>query len=625
MGVLLVPAAIWFTLSVVPEFTFAGVAKKIGISSSAKPKAVTDKKTDQNVDGAMKVPRSASAVGINLGGIAFWDPSILTVDLFKMAGGADGEKAASSSWLTQCSWADTCGKIPQGGGTWNTLEQDKLILDEFGWIKQLPAQNDPNVGYRRVSALIPNGANQGMPAGKYIVTYDGDGVIEYGLGGTKNVTESRPGRDVVDAPDTKDRHELLITIAKTNPANYIRNIKVFQPGGFCNSSATKTVVKATDCTDGSYIPFEQYNASTSPFNPAYVDKLKGLRVLRFMDLGKTNDNPVSQWTERDKVKDAFWTSPVGIPYRAMVLLAKETNSDPWINVPTRASDEYIQKMAAVVKQTLGKNQVVYFEYTNEAWNGAFWITGQYLESKGKAKWNPNAKTGAELYDLRMNYYAYRSSQMCTMIKTVFGADANKVKCVYAGQAAVAWWLDNGLKCPFAAAELGKECGRFHDVIAIAPYFGGEIGGDAYKTKVATWLTQPDGGLASLFNELNTTSLAESVKWIQEDKKVADAWGLPLVAYEGGQHLVDYSQSNTALQDLFTKANHDPRMGELYTKYLNAWKDNGGQTFVTFSYVAGDSKWGYWGALQTIFETSSAKWDAVKNFSKIPCWWTNCQQ
>ncbi len=45
MGVLLVPAAIWFTLSVVPEFTFAGVAKKIGISSSAKP--VVDKKTDE--------------------------------------------------------------------------------------------------------------------------------------------------------------------------------------------------------------------------------------------------------------------------------------------------------------------------------------------------------------------------------------------------------------------------------------------------------------------------------------------------------------------------------------------------------------------------------------------------
>lgn len=60
--------------------------------------------------------------------------------------------------------------------------------------------------------------------------------------------------------------------------------------------------------------------------------------------------------------------------------------------------------------------------------------------------------------------------------------------------------------------------------------------------------------------------------------------MDLIAYEGGQGLVDFktSKDNEHPNPLLYAANRDPRMAGLYTQFLEGWKAAGGQLFMHYS-------------------------------------------
>jgi hypothetical protein len=99
--------------------------------------------------------------------------------------------------------------------------------------------------------------------------------------------------------------------------------------------------------------------------------------------------------------------------------------------------------------------------------------------------------------------------------------------------------------------------------------------------------------------METKALPESIKWIAGQKKIADKYGLKLVCYEAGQHMVGVGggENSEAMTKLFHTANAHPRMGEIYAKYLKAWQDAGGDMFCNFSSIGAWSKWGSWGVMQ----------------------------
>ena len=136
-----------------------------------------------------------------------------------------------------------------------------------------------------------------------------------------------------------------------------------------------------------------------------------------------------------------------------------------------------------------------------------------------------------------------------------------------------------------------------DVLAIAPYISfmvphADENGLNDRT-VSTW------NLEQLFKYLNAVSLPESIQWVKNSKKVADQYGLKLVAYESGQHLVGVAgaENNEKLNDLLYRANADERMGDIYSKSLMKWAQLGGDLTCSFNSVGGWSKWGSWGLLQ----------------------------
>ncbi len=239
----------------------------------------------------------------------------------------------------------------------------------------------------------------------------------------------------------------------------------------------------------------------------------------------------------------------------------------------------------------------------------------------------------------------RLVQVCNIVKSEFGADANRVQCVANTQAANPGATDVVLNCPYAQSTLGQPCYKFIDAVAIAPYVGWYIGTGATASIMSTWYSDADGGLAKLFQELTGTdanngqsltaplvsagtkapggALAMAQSWIVAQKAVASKYGLPLYAYEGGQGMVP-AAGDAKMLSLMTAANRDPRMGAAYIKMMNQWKAAGGATFVFFGDVGGYGPGGFWGLHESQFDTTAPKWVAATQWRDTQaCWWAGC--
>lgn len=154
-----------------------------------------------------------------------------------------------------------------------------------------------------------------------------------------------------------------------------------------------------------------------------------------------------------------------------------------------------------------------------------------------------------------------------------------------------------------------------DALAIAPYVTMCIGP---KTKpdaatVAAWTVE------QVLDHAETKALPEAVGWIRTQKEIAAKYGLQLIAYEAGQHLVGVGggENNEAMTQLFHAANRHPRMGALYTKYLDAWRDAGGGLMCIFSSTGPWSKWGSWGLTEYLDEGENGqpKYKAVLEWNR----------
>jgi hypothetical protein len=196
-------------------------------------------------------------------------------------------------------------------------------------------------------------------------------------------------------------------------------------------------------------------------------------------------------------------------------------------------------------------------------------------------------------------------QIFQIWEQVFGGRSRLIR-VLAWQAAGGeYWTDHML---LGQQDAGKNC----DALAIAPYisFMPSPSNDRLKPDtVAQW------SVDRLLDYVETNSLPECLGWMQVQKAVAEKYRLPLICYEAGQHLVGVGggENHEALTKLLIAANRHPRMGGLYTRYLDAWRDVGGDLLCLFSSVASSSKWGSWGLLEGADETSSPKFDAVQKW------------
>lgn len=525
----------------------------------------------------------ASPLGTNLDGVLDWSSSYNFVDAMKQ----------SREWITQ----------NPGAGIWDTGDEACLDLDAYGNLRSLapvlanPGCSAPN--YTAVATLFFFGDFAGhYPSGQYLVTWEGTASISYDFAATRNAALSAPGRDVLDV-DANDGGWMLRfdAIDANDPP---RNLHVWMPG------------------------WDERTGPSQRFHPDFLAHVARYRALRFMDWMQTNNSGQQEFADRPLPESIRWTLDGGVPAEIVVELANRLEADPWFNMPHRASDDYVARFAALVHRYLGAHRRVYVEYSNEVWNGMFSQSG-YAEAMGTAAYG---NVGAP-FERLLNWHGQRTAEVCDLWKAAWGADAGRITCVLGAQGANAWTQAQAADCPLWTA--GAPCsGHGIEAVAIAPYFGGYLGDPATQGTVAGW------SLDTLFAELANGgelpggpaggALVEPREAIDAHRVAAQARGLRLLAYEGGQHLVGYygAENNDALTALLTGANRDPRMGGMYASYLADWRDHGGELFMHFSASGTYSKWGSWGAAEYIDGTPAPKHQALLDFiAANPCWWPGC--
>jgi hypothetical protein len=524
-----------------------------------------------------------SAMGINLGAVSYYT----------------SEQPFINSFLTSERW------ITHSDATWDTKEEKYLNLDANGWPITLNSVNEPTAQqFNSLGVLfllgMPDTANGIYPAGQYIVLYDGQGTLNYGFDAA--LVRRSQGRDVINVTPTNNG--INLRIVATDPrhtGNYLRNIRVV-------TAANEAAAKAGQI-----------------FNPAFLKLIQNFRALRFMDWFQTNGSTLASWTDRPIPTHAFFGTSKGVPIEIAVQLSNAVSADAWMNVPVMADDNFIRQMAALVHRQLGSTQKIYVELSNEVWNFSF-SQAKYAASKGQALW-PTQPSGHGGYEYNRQWYGMRTAQMCDIWRSVWRSDPRLV-CVLGAQMAWSFTATEALNCPYWTQ--GAPCsGHAIDAVAVAPYMGGAV--------PSAWPSLPDGGLANLFQSLYSQNdptvpaggfMAQDAAWQKDFVKILAPYKLPLLAYEGGQTFAN--GPTDALNNLYMAANRDPRMGQAYTRYFQQWKAGGGQLFMYFNDVGIGSKYGSWGALESIMQSttplSSAppKWQAIQNFiAGTPCWWPSC--
>ena len=553
-----------FSLTLVLVFTFPYLPLNFNLFQRLT------EKTENLVDRASQIPLS---VGTNLSGIADWSTEMPFLDAFK----------SSRKWMTQCLPEETGCNSP-----WNTDEAEKLDLDEYGWVKSLPAPED-TPEYTRVGTLMFRDVGS-YPGGRYVVLYDGEGTIEYKFDARQVESASTLGRDVIEVNPSQKGIYLLVTA--TDPhhtGNYIRNLHI--------------------------VPEKYENTYDKEiFNPKFFNKIRKFKTLRFMDWMSTNNSQQSEWKNRPKPESySYFYGEGGVPLEIMLELANRVEADPWFNMPHQATDDYLENFAEIVKNSLNQSLKVYLEYSNEVWNANF-SQGNWVEEQGIAEWSNDRSNNNTK---RINWHGKRTAQMCDIWKDVFGEQNDRVICVLGSQAANSWTATEALDCPLW--EENPCINHGIDALAIAPYFGSYLGSQKNKHQVQNWTVE------RLFQEIQQGgeltdgppggAIQQAVEWIKENFHIASERNLPLIAYEGGQHLVGNGgeENNQALTNLFIAANRDRRMYDAYLNYLNQWKTAGGTLFMHWLDIGMYSKWGSWGTLEHVEQDSSPKYNALIDF------------
>jgi len=435
-------------------------------------------------------------------------------------------------------WVSQSNGAPFGGGP-------PLNLNQYGWVNRL----DPGAW---AETLLCTDLLGHSPRGIHQVYYRGNGLLAFS--NSAQLIDSSPGHCRINVDPLKG-NAISLQIRQTDPKNPIRDIHVIAPG------------------------FEK-TWQYAPFHPTFLARWKGFACLRFMDWMLTNGSDVKTWADRPTVNDAT-TSARGVPLETMIALCNQLRINPWFCMPHLADDNYVQQFAHLVRRTLSPSLKIYLEYSNELWNGSF-PQSKYVGDQGVAL---GFGTADKPWEAGWRYTAYRSVQIFKIWENVFGGTGRLVR-VLGSQSVNPYISDQILSF--------QNAWKNADALAIAPYLGFNVGQGDYAT-IANDIA--GGDVNHLLDVFDSSAFPLAVQSMQKSKVVADKYGLKMVAYESGQHMLASTGDATLdgrISDLMNAANRHPRMGDIYKRYYDAWSAAGGDMMGVFASVAKWSIHGYWG-------------------------------
>jgi hypothetical protein len=400
--------------------------------------------------------------------------------------------------------------------------------------------------------------------GQYQVSWTGAGAPSI-TGGKSTFTVTGPGRGVLN-------------LAHDNPG----------PNGggmfYLNLNGTSNLnILAPDAVAG------------TPFRKPFLDKVDRLvhgSVIRYMDWMQTVGSNVTNWSDRNTT--FYQTQASGVNYENIVALSNYTKADAWINIPVKATDDYVHQLAKFLKANLNPTLNVHVEYSNELWNGGDQMQGTYnlLQARTDPRYSGRSDDTGKM--------AYRAADKLRnaveIFKQEFGGSA-RLRPEIGGFIANPYW--GQWQIDFLKSQ-GVNLTADNYRIAIAPYAPGS----------PTDLGENPGDSKDVILQKLAAFMNGNIKtWIQQNKGVADANGLKLDSYEAAVGSF-YGQTNLATHiDL----QNDPRLGDLEKQFIAMWDSaSGGGLYNVFGLVSPYSEWGQWGLLNDVNASGSVKWNAVSS-------------
>jgi len=340
-----------------------------------------------------------------------------------------------------------------------------------------------------------------------------------------------------------------------------------------------------------------------PFHPAFLKRWQGMACFRFMDWMHTNGSEIATWQDRPTLEHATF-SKRGVALEWMIELCNRTQVDPWFCTPHLADDDFIRRFATMVKERLDSSRKIYIEYSNEVWNGQFKQSHYAGEQGVKLGLGPKEKP----WEAGWHFTALRSMQIFQIWEDVFGGHDRFIRVLptQSGNTGVSEGILSF-----------RDAAKHADALAGAPYMPFSIG----RGKLADLGEQmKDWNVDQLLDYFEETAFQNSLGRMDKDKAVADKYGLKLIAYEGGQHMVAFVKDRdlvARLTETMQQANRHPRMGDLYRRYFDHWEDIGGDTFAVFSSISRWSNHGAWGLAEFYDSPTSEypKLDAVLQWAR----------
>ncbi len=375
--------------------------------------------------------------------------------------------------------------------------------------------------------------------------WNGEGTIYFSPWVAKNpVVSSNSARFTWVSEGENLRPYLHVT--KSNPSNPIRNL---------------------DCREADADP-------SLIFSSEYIAEISRYRVGRFMDWQNTNANLPVTWETRTTATSGEVIGDDGVALEYMVALVNQARIDPWFSIPWNGDDDYVRRFAEYVRDNVSPDLKIYVEVSNEVWNWVFKVTTQ-ADNEGKQRGLSQA-TGAAMY-MR---YAEKTIQVMKIWEDVFKGQTGRLVRVAATQNAMPYYATKIFEFPQLSDHV--------DALAVAPYFA------------LTAETEPTAAtnLDDFFANVLPSRIEAAFKSTDQHRAIASQYGKRLIAYEAGQHLV------TPDLAVAQRVQRDPRMGQMYTMYLNEWNRRYGDLIMLYQHITSISKYGAWGLQEYVGQPAS---------------------
>jgi hypothetical protein len=421
------------------------------------------------------------------------------------------------------------------------------------------------------------------------------------------------------------------------------------------------------------------------FHPMLLQRLADADwgFIRFMDLLSTNANPQQDWSDRRLASHCFTSgdlnprSPAtgfgggrgtGIAYEHAVSLCNQAGKDLWVCVPHRATDEFVTRLAQLIRYGsdgrepysqeaanpvhpgLAGRLRVYIEYSNEIWsNGDAFCQGNWAQEQAKA-----------LNLSKAQFNARRFCQVWRIFQQVFGGTDRLVR------VASVFTASSDYTRPFlqemAAYGPTLDPATGPDAIAATTYFGNGIQDYVYERAQSAaassdpWflttesftsgsMTRPvslaatnaywtgpalQRHLDEAFAEWKRRLLSGDARegagpdavgvgggfdpWLADLARTTFTRPKPIIAYEGGPSIYTDNIDGGDVRDdgttIFMEAmNRHPAMADVYNIHLNMARSKGLRSHVAFVDCGSWGKYGQWGHLEYLDQDPnvSVKW------------------